>query len=282
MLEQNHPWSKGEMNRVGKALTGTGFFDEEKYSEIILWHEDLLAEIYLAGLPVLDKYISVETPRISPEHIGPDFIFSSRIKNDGTIIEKLSRLKTNLARIQDFAGARLDLDCGPTAQYAIAEEMKEVFESYDAKVVIKNYLAQSQQGYRAVHLHITGNAGRVELQIRSHIQAKWANSYEALADVIGRKIRYEDEPEVKLEPFRKLVSSMKELSVSMHAWECSVDDARLNFSQALDLLDPDEDKARSIRSDVLKFSELTEAHRQELIGSMEGITRTLKKLKGSS
>lgn len=50
-------------------------------------------------------------------------------------------------------------------------------------------------GYRAVHviMHLQ-RLGRVEVQIRTHLQGRWANVYEALADVVGREIRYDTLP----------------------------------------------------------------------------------------
>ena len=38
-------------------------------------------------------------------------------------------------------------------------------------------------GYRAVHIHVDFPAGKAEIQIRTPLQAEWANAYEIAADI---------------------------------------------------------------------------------------------------
>lgn len=46
------------MNRIGDALEGKRELDEALFRQIVLWHEDLLAELYLVAVPVLDKRVN--------------------------------------------------------------------------------------------------------------------------------------------------------------------------------------------------------------------------------
>ena len=41
-----------------------------------------------------------------------------------------------------------------------------------------------------MHVWLRLPAGRVEVQVRTHLQCAWANAYESLADAFGREIRY--------------------------------------------------------------------------------------------
>lgn len=214
-------WSKGAMNRIGDALEGKRALDKELFQKISLWHEDLLAELYLLAMPVLERRVNKEAKYLRVGEIGEDILYSSRIKNEDTIVEKLSRLDTDLARIQDFAGGRFDIDCSPTTLTIVANDIAKEFIEIGCKVVIKNYLVEDQHGYRGVHLHITGQAGRAELQLRNKFQAKWANTFEVTADLAGRGIRYGKMPERK--SLSNLVDALKGLSKSAYEAEIAED-----------------------------------------------------------
>jgi hypothetical protein len=60
---------------------------------------------------------------------------------------------------------------------------------YDA--VVSDLRSKPHSGYRGLHLRLVLPPGRVELQIRTSLQGKWANLYEEVADVLGRSIRYD-------------------------------------------------------------------------------------------
>ena len=96
--------------------------------------------------------------------------------------------------MQDFAGVRFDLGAAHSTLLKIAQVIETSVKQVDAKVTIKNYLSNPQQGYRAVHVWVTSKTtGRVEIQLRTQLQAEWANTFEKLADLTDRRIRYEDD-----------------------------------------------------------------------------------------
>ncbi|AIK85219.1 hypothetical protein CGLAR1_08155 [Corynebacterium glutamicum] len=57
-FDEKPHWSKGQMNRIGDVLEGKRELDEALFRQIVLWHEDLLAELYLVAVPVLDKRVN--------------------------------------------------------------------------------------------------------------------------------------------------------------------------------------------------------------------------------
>ena len=96
--------------------------------------------------------------------------------------------------MQDFAGVRFDLGASHSVLLDIAKAIEVLVKQVNAEVTIKNYLSNPQRGYRAVHVWITSKpTGRVEIQLRTQLQAEWANTFEKLADLTGRRIRYEDD-----------------------------------------------------------------------------------------
>ncbi|AKK06771.1 hypothetical protein CMUST_12325 [Corynebacterium mustelae] len=193
--------------------------DLVKYAEITDWFERLIAEIALVAERELKQYMMNEYP--FHLQIEGNYKLTKRIKTDDTLADKLLRLKTKLNRIQDFAGCRLDLECGLGAQIEFAKRLEDAYTAIGAQVNLKNYLQETQQGYRAIHLHITCAAGRSELQIRTIYQAAWANVNELLGDIFGRAHRYERIAESH--PGAYLIADMQKLSAEIKKIEEEID-----------------------------------------------------------
>lgn len=121
-----------------------------------------------------------------------DYVFAARVKTHGTLVEKLRRMpKFPLENIWDVAGVRFDCDLTLSEQTKIAQLFKKDFLNAGAsKVEISDMRENAHSGYRAIHLHLKTPAGRAEFQIRTAMQAQWANLYEVAADIYGRDIRY--------------------------------------------------------------------------------------------
>lgn len=191
-LTDNKPFTNGDMKRIGNALKQGRQPDLNKFAEVINWYDNLINEVSAIAFETIQDYANQSSTLPLHLRLAEVPLPATRIKSDDTIAEKLARLNTKLDRIQDFAGCRFDLDCTLSAQLQIAEHLKDEFEKRGAKVEIKNYLVNTQRGYRGIHLHITGTAGRCELQLRTLLQASWANLNEVLGDLYGRKHRYDD------------------------------------------------------------------------------------------
>lgn len=264
------------MKKIGDGLRGRREMDWSLFAEIMEWYEDMLAEVYLRALPVVERRISAATTRLDLLSVGPQVDYSSRVKTVGTIVDKLERQGTGLDRIQDFAGARLDLDCGISAQRAVAEDLLSEFTSDNTKVKWQDHLVNDQHGYRAIHLHITAPAGRVELQIRSHTQAKWANAYELLADRFGRHIRYEEPPFGPLpedDPFL-LARDMQSLSTALYEREIRTEHVHKVAMRSL------QHSKVSPSTALIEYAQMTQEQREVVVALVQRLVEAVEKVRG--
>lgn len=118
------------------------------------------------------------------------FKFASRPKTEDTLRQKLNRERNfPLQAIQDLAGVRIEGDMTLTQQDAVAATIARMFDP-DPHGMITDLRATPHSGYRAVHVRLRLPDGRVEVQVRTRLQGKWANAYERVADYYGREIRY--------------------------------------------------------------------------------------------
>lgn len=174
-------WSKSRISRLGKALISTSPPPAEPLEEL---HELLI---------VYDAALDVAVARIR-EHVNVQP--TSRLKNTGTILEKLRRSGGgSLGNIQDLAGIRIVLDCDLTEQIRFARRVEKIFsdEARLPKIVDRRF--EESRGYRAVHVIVTIEGRPVEVQIRTTLQHQWANLFEKFADIVGRGIRYGEPPD---------------------------------------------------------------------------------------
>ena len=106
-------------------------------------------------------------------------------------------------------------------------------------------------GYRAVHIWLKQPA-RVEIQIRTHLQGRWANMYEAAADVLGREIRYGALPTGASD--KRQVENLHALSHEIKELEDLSNEA---FLLALAIEDiPQENRARTLESGRIRLQRL--------------------------
>lgn len=97
----------------------------------------------------------------------------------------------NLARMEDVAGVRVALNITRREQDTVVERITQAFPG--AKV--KDRRTHPSFGYRAVHVIVTVDGYRVEIQVRTALQNLWAQMQERLADQWGRGMRYGGEPD---------------------------------------------------------------------------------------
>lgn len=122
----------------------------------------------------------------------PDLSPTSRLKTVQTLVGKLQREeRMALSRVQDIAGLRIVRKMSLAEQDSLTETIVRVFP--DAKVVDRR--AKPSFGYRAVHVVVKVDGRPVEIQLRTHLQDRWAQIVERMADHWGRNIRYGAEPD---------------------------------------------------------------------------------------
>ena len=181
-LSQKPPWSKGQLKRLGAAISAGVETPEgcPPYGDVVNWYAELC-----------DAVATEISEHDWTSNIG-EFDVNSRAKTIDTLRQKLLRSPTlKLDQVQDLAGVRVEVNGTITDQTKFSEELVSHFDSAE-KSDIRDMRDEPHSGYRAVHVWFTFPAGRVEVQIRTIHQSAWANVYERLGDWLGRGIRYGD------------------------------------------------------------------------------------------
>ena len=121
---------------------------------------------------------------------------TGRIKNLGTVADKIRRKGTALSRMRDVVGCRVIVDRGGRVrQDEVIAKLREDLADLSPSEPIDRRV-NPIQGYRAVHLEVTSSDGvRCEIQVRTLLQHLFAEASERLGDVIGRGFRYGDDPD---------------------------------------------------------------------------------------
>lgn len=185
-LREKRPFSNSQIDKLGEFYAGKRRAAPECQEEIITWYEWLKDET--------SKMVSLAVSSVNVDGRGPfEVVQSARVKTRSSIADKINK-GSRLSTMQDFAGVRFDLGATHSRILDIAQVIESIVKQVNAEVTIKNYLSNPQRGYRAVHVWVTSKTtGRVEIQLRTQLQAEWANTFERLADLTGRRIRYEDD-----------------------------------------------------------------------------------------
>lgn len=172
------------------------------YDDVVLWYDDL-------ATAVNEAVRSCAWQRLLGDR-AVEARFTSRAKTVDTLTQELVRHPTlPLADVQDIAGVRFEAEMTIAEQYVVVGEMVRLFEPHVAAV--KDLREDAHSGYRAVHVWLRPPAGRIEVQVRTHVQGAWANAYEALAEIAGREIRYGDD--ARDSELEVLVTGMHRLSL---------------------------------------------------------------------
>jgi ppGpp synthetase/RelA/SpoT-type nucleotidyltranferase len=138
---------------------------------------------------------------------------ASRIKNTGTILEKLRRNGGHtLSSIQDLAGLRVVVDGGREEQDRVVDRIAPSFAEAARPARIVDRRARPMQGYRAVHVIVYPDGFPIEIQVRTRPQHEWAEWFERLGDQYGRGIRYGEPPDQGGEAAQQAVGWMLELA----------------------------------------------------------------------
>ncbi|WP_225735943.1 hypothetical protein [Gulosibacter chungangensis] len=205
MLER--PWSNRQLAELGKAIRAGREAPKgvPEYEEVMLWYSELLT-------PVQQRIQNTDWSALGLGNVQ-GFELTSRVKTQSTLRDKLNRYPSQkLQTIRDIAGVRFEADMTLSQQNAIVLAMLGLFhDSSEGRVI--DLRENDQHGYRAVHVEFRFGPpthARVELQVRTLLQGKWANLYETAADLFGREIRYAEAGD--LLGGRDIVEMLKELS----------------------------------------------------------------------
>lgn len=180
------PCSKNRLCKVGQALA-TETATQEDF------------DLYAAALDVYDQRTSMLRDVIDTVDwtavLGRDVELhvTARTKTLGTLVEKLRRQPLiNFPYIRDISGVRIVGDMHLSEQNRIGEHLLEVFGLPESAVIDRR--AEPASGYRALHISVAWEGLSAEVQIRTELQAAWADIYERQADLWGREMRYGSPP----------------------------------------------------------------------------------------
>jgi ppGpp synthetase/RelA/SpoT-type nucleotidyltranferase len=179
------PWSGSQLKKLGLCLRDelTPPAGLPEYSEVMLWFNEL-------AVAVANQIEQMAWSTLLP---GKTLEVTSRPKTVDTLTQKLRRERhLQLPSIQDIAGVRVDVEMTLADQDRAVEAICTEFAG--AVIGVRDLRSDSHSGYRAVHIWLK-HGGRVEIQVRTHLQSEWANMYERAADLWGRGIRYDELPE---------------------------------------------------------------------------------------
>ena len=124
-----------------------------------------------------------------------DFNIASRMKNFGTLREKLRRTTLKLSEVRDIIGCRVVVLNLNEEQDLVVRRITENIQVDKFKVVDRRII--SNHGYRAVHIELRIDRIRLEIQVRTAIQDLWASTSEAFGELVGRGVRYGEEIELE-------------------------------------------------------------------------------------
>jgi hypothetical protein len=245
------PLSRKQLSHLGDRLAADGVLepaDAASLERVVQYYDEIRSRAQ-------DRVAEVS----HREFAGHNVRVTGRTKTTLTLRDKLRRTPAvKLPYIRDIAGIRVVAEMRLGDQDRLVEELCARFgcES-SAKRVDRR--AEPVAGYRALHVVLIIDGTPVEVQIRTELQALWADLYERQADLWGRQVRYGGEPTPDPSGSnarrRELLDDLIELSVdSIATFERALDDER-----PLDEAQLAEGEARARR---LLRSRTTEALRQ--------------------
>ena len=185
----DRPGSLNQLKKLGDAIRDSDVeaYRGLHYREVWSWCNDLVAAA-VRDIADLDLVSVLDEPAMVS--------VTGRAKIRQTVREKLQRRRSDkLPSIQDLAGVRIEADMTLTHQDRMVEAIRRHFDQ-EAEAV-HDLRDGSHAGYRGVHVWVRLDEPRgawFEVQVRTLLQGRWANMYEALADAFGRDIRYGARP----------------------------------------------------------------------------------------
>lgn len=177
-----------QVKKAGKVLRkwmqGELVFDDHNENQIF-WAIDVLRNFRALHQQPLGKATMglrsvVKTERCARVEV------SQRLKRLPTILDKLGREPTlNLATMQDIGGCRAVLDS--------IDELRRVesrLKKNRPPVGYSDYIKTPRaSGYRGVHVIVTYDDRRVEVQLRTQVMHAWAITVERLSGRIGANLK---------------------------------------------------------------------------------------------
>jgi ppGpp synthetase/RelA/SpoT-type nucleotidyltranferase len=177
--------SKGEINRCGAFLVEvvSSHPDWDRFSLDDVDHAIKVVSDFRSahGYPLLKANVGLRS-MVKTE--GCPVLVSQRLKRLPRIVRKLGRMPgTNLARLEDVGGCRAVL---PTID-DVRRVHRRLRRNWDGRngrsriVRERDYIVEPKEmGYRAVHVVVERDSRRIEVQLRTERQQRWAEAIESV------------------------------------------------------------------------------------------------------
>jgi ppGpp synthetase/RelA/SpoT-type nucleotidyltranferase len=209
------PASKKQVSRLGERLVGSEALssqDADLFEAVIGCYDEVRSRaqdrVHQVALDVLSRPAS-------------DVRVTGRTKTTLTLTDKLRRTpEVKLPYIRDLAGIRVVAAMTLTDQDRLHDELVGAFDCRPSHKRVDRR-REPIAGYRALHVVVLVEDLPVEVQIRTELQALWADLYERQADLWGRQVRYGGEPDADSTGSNSrrtaFLSSLQELSTDLIA-----------------------------------------------------------------
>lgn len=182
--------SKSQINRSGEILR-LALLDRYSSGEDDQLAALLFVEEFRRGFSLPLAKVNNGLRSFASE-FSPDTLVTQRLKRLPQIIHKLNRLeKTQLARMEDIGGCRVVL----INQDQVEAIVKKILRNWNVVREPRNYVSEPKaSGYRAIHIVMTRDEHRLEVQLRTRGQQSWANLVEELASAYGLPLKDDKGP----------------------------------------------------------------------------------------
>lgn len=195
------PPSNTQVDRAGAVLREAvgGFRDpafrarvDEALVVVERWRA-LFREPLQDVLHGLERLVVSEAP-------GSEIDLSARPKRLPSIARKLVRLgNMRLSQMEDIGGCRAKL---PDAA-RVRGVLDRILERWPGAHVDDYTAAPQATGYRAIHVVVVEAGRRIEIQLRTPGQNRWADEVERWSDRLGHDLKNGEGPAELVEYFRK-------------------------------------------------------------------------------
>lgn len=200
--------SKTKIDRAGVGLA------KEKYPDVDAWieYEDALDEYRKAHLQPLTE-TTLELQHWLAGYKS-DYYIAQRLKRKPQIIRKLQRLSVRLTQLQDIGGCRIIVEKN-TEVDRLFSFIRQRVESQSTLTIerVTDYRERGRDvtGYRALHVLLSRDGYKLELQIRSQIQHYWSESIERTSVIYGYYLKENEGDPAVIGYFQRLSDAFFEL-----------------------------------------------------------------------
>ena len=200
--------SKTKIDKAGRALSRNIFKSEDEEIEAEIVFDDY-RRAHLQPLTdttyIIQNWLS---------QFDKQFYIAQRLKRRPQILRKMRRFSIRLTQLQDIGGNRVIVDTNAEVEALrrfLLDRIKRdttinLFRETDYRVK-----GRDDTGYRALHMILSRDDLKIELQLRSRAQHYWAESIERTSVIYGRHLKENEGDSVVLEYFKCLSNVFYEL-----------------------------------------------------------------------